>query len=239
MTAAVSADEGTSLGPVLEGRGLYHIYREAELETIALRGTDVTLHAGSWASVTGPSGSGKSTLLNVLAGLMTPSAGQVLMDGRDIGRLDEAERAELRRTKLGVIMQRDNLHPLLSVVENVALPIELAGERARQRPAELIERVGLGKRSRNRPHQLSGGEAQRAAIAVALAGRPSILLADELTGELDEDTTQEILDLLAELCNESGLAILTVTHNPQVAARSQHRLVMSDGTLTEETDLAQ
>ncbi|GAC1365328.1 MAG: ABC transporter ATP-binding protein [Actinomycetota bacterium] len=229
-------DGGPSLRTALEGRGLYHIYSEADLETIALRGTDITLHTGSWVSVAGPSGSGKSTLLNVLGGLMTPSAGQVLMDGRDIGRLDEAERARLRRSKLGVIMQRDNLHPLLSVAENVALPIELSGDRPRQRPAELIERVGLTARAGNRPHQLSGGEAQRAAIAVALAGHPAVLLADELTGELDEVTTEEILDLLAELRDQTSLAILTVTHNPKVAARADRRLVMGDGVLNEETD---
>ena len=228
------ADHGLAPAIVLEGRGLYHIYREAEVETIALRGTDITLHAGTWTSVAGPSGSGKSTLLNVLGGLMEPSAGQVLMDGRDVGRLEEAERARLRRTKLGMIMQRDNLHPLLSVTENVALPIELAGERARGRPAELIESVGLRETLGPPPHQLSGGEAQRAAIAVALARRPALLLADELTGELDEATTEEILDLLTEL-RDGGLAILTVTHNPTVSARADRRLVMSDGTLSEET----
>lgn len=221
---------------LLEGRGLYHIYREAELETIALRGADVVLHAGSWVSVAGPSGSGKSTLLHLLAGLMTPSAGQVLMAGRDIGRMDESERAQLRRTKLGVIMQRDNLHPLLSVIENVALPIELSGGRSRRRAAELLERVGLAHRSRHRPHQLSGGEAQRAAIAVALAGGPEILLADELTGELDEESTEEILALLIELRDGLGLGVLTVTHNPAVAGRADRRLVMRDGVVDEEID---
>ena len=219
---------------VLEGIGLYHIYREAELETIALRGTDIRLHAGSWVSVVGPSGSGKSTLLHVLGGLMTPSAGQVLMDGGDVGRMDEAARAELRRTKIGVMLQRDNLHPLLTVAENVALPLELAGRRDRRRVAELIDRVGLADRSRNRPHQLSGGEAQRAAIAVTLAGRPEVLLADEPTGELDEETAAIVLDLLASLRDDLGVSILTVTHNPIVAAAADRRQVMLDGLLHDE-----
>lgn len=219
---------------VLQGIGLYHIYREAELETIALRGADITLHAGEWVSVVGPSGSGKSTLLNVLGGLMTPSAGQVLMDGRDIGRIDEAGRAELRRTKIGVMLQRDNLHPSLSVVENVSLPLELAGHSDRKRVSELVDRVGLTPRARNRPHQLSGGEAQRAAIAVALAGQPEVLLADEPTGELDETTAEAVLELLRSLRDDLDMAILTVTHNPMVAAAADRRLVMRDGLLNDE-----
>jgi putative ABC transport system ATP-binding protein len=219
---------------VLEGRSLYHIYRDAELETIALRGADISLHAGVWVSVMGPSGSGKSTLLHVLGGLMTPSAGQVLMDGSDVGRMDEADRAELRRTKIGVMLQRDNLHPLLTVAENVALPLELGGRRDPRRVAELIGRVGLADRAKNRPHQLSGGEAQRAAIAVTLVGKPEVLLADEPTGELDEATAAGLLDLLSSLRDENRMAILTVTHNPAVAAAADHRLVMRDGLLHDE-----
>ncbi len=219
---------------VLEGIGLYHIYREAELETIALRGTDIALHAGSWVSVVGPSGSGKSTLLHVLAGLMTPSAGQVLIDGGDVGRMDEAARAQLRRTKIGVMLQRDNLHPLLTVSENVSLPLELAGRPDRRQVADLIDRVGLSDRARNRPHQLSGGEAQRASIAVTLAGKAEVLLADEPTGELDEVTAASVLELLATVRDEMGMAIMTVTHNPMVAAAADRRLVMRDGLLQEE-----
>lgn len=219
---------------VLEGIGLYHIYRDDELETIALRGADIALHAGSWVSVIGPSGSGKSTLLHVLGGLMTPSAGQILIHGGDVGRMDEAERAELRRTRIGVMLQRDNLHPLLTVAENVSLPLELAGRPDRRRVKELIERVGLGERSRNRPHQLSGGEAQRASIAVTLAGRPEVLLADEPTGELDEETAASLLSLLISLRDDMDMAIMTVTHNPLVAAAADRRLEMRDGLLRDE-----
>ncbi len=224
----------TENGCVLRGVGLYHIYRESDLETIALRGTDICLRAGSWVSVVGPSGSGKSTLLQVLGGLMTPSAGQVLMDGADIGRMDETGRSELRRTKIGVMLQRDNLHPLLTVAENVALPLELAGRADRRRAADLIDRVGLSGRSRSRPDQLSGGEAQRAALAVTLAGNPAVVLADEPTGELDERTAAGVLELFGQLRAEFGVAILTVTHNPLVAAAADRRLEMRDGLLHDE-----
>lgn len=230
MSAAVA----TPPSAVLTGVGLYHIYRDEQLETIALRGTDITIPAGSWVSVVGPSGSGKSTLLNVLGGLMTPSAGQVVFDGEDIGRMDEDRRARLRRGSLGVMLQRDNLHPLLSVRENVALPRQLAGAPVDGGVDELIARVGLTDQARRRPHQLSGGQAQRAAVAVALAGSPRVLLADEPTGELDEVTSEEILDLLDDLRRTSGIAIVTVTHNPAVAARASIRLQMTDGMLSEE-----
>jgi putative ABC transport system ATP-binding protein len=226
---AVLAQDGTALS----GHGLFHIYRSDKIETIALHGADITILAGSWVSVAGPSGSGKSTLLSVLAGLVTPSAGQVLLDGQDISRLSEAGRAALRRTTLGVMLQRDNLHPLLSVRENVALPGQLAGRRTSELDS-LLARVGLDHRDRHRPRKLSGGEAQRASVAVALAGRPRILLADEPTGELDEATAADILDLLDNERHRTGLALLTVTHNPAVAARADIRLRMLDGQLSEE-----
>lgn len=218
----------------LRGVGLYHIYRDEQLETIALRGTDITVPIGGWVSIVGPSGSGKSTLLNVLGGLVTPSAGMVLLDGEDIGRMDESARAALRRTTLGIMLQRDNLHPLLTVRENVRLPLELAGKPSARAADELLDKVGLAERGRHRPHQLSGGEAQRAAVAVALVGRPRVLLADEPTGELDEITAAQVLDLLQEIRHSQGIAIVTVTHNPAVAARADVRLRMTDGLLTDE-----
>ena len=219
--------------PVLEAIGLYHIYRDNELETIAVRDVALSIARGEWVAVVGPSGSGKSTLLNVLCGLATPTAGQIIMSHRDIGRADEAERAELRSTRIGVMLQRDNLHPLLTVQENIALPLELRGTPGRKRARDLVVRVGISGRSGHRPHQLSGGEAQRAALAVALAPSPDLLLADEPTGELDELTTELILDLLDSVRAETSLSILTVTHNPQVAARADRTFTMNNGTLTE------
>jgi putative ABC transport system ATP-binding protein len=219
---------------VVEARGLYHIYREAEVETVALRGANLDLDARSWASIMGPSGSGKSTLIHLLAGLLEPNGGSVLFGGEDITRLPPSSRTRLRRSRIGLVLQRDNLHPLLDVASNVALPLRLDGRTAREarrRADELLARVGLLEWRRHRPGELSGGEAQRVALAVALAPRPSLLLADEPTGELDETTAAGVLDLLAELRDQDDTAILTVTHNDQVAARADRRLEMRDGVI--------
>jgi ABC-type lipoprotein export system ATPase subunit len=221
--------------PAIEAHGLYHIYREAEVETVALRGAELTLETGSWTSLMGPSGSGKSTLIHVLAGLLEPSGGSVMIDGQDITRLPPAERARKRRRTIGIVLQRDNLHPLLDVAGNVALPLRLDGrptDELRSRVDELLLRVGLVDRRRHTVAQLSGGEAQRVAIGVAVASKPRVLLADEPTGELDEATAAGVLDLLEEVRNE-GTAVLTVTHNPQVAERAGRRLTMQDGEVVD------
>jgi putative ABC transport system ATP-binding protein len=223
-------------GPVLEARGLFHVYRGREVETVALRGTDISLSGRSWTSVMGPSGSGKSTLLHILAGLDLPTAGRVLLDGVDLTGLTAAERSRCRREQVGLVLQRDNLHPLLNVADNIALPLRLdrrSRRQIRERVGYLLDAIGLADRRRHRPGQLSGGEAQRVALAVALAARPQVLLGDEPTGELDEASTETVLDLLAGLLAEEGTAVLTVTHNPQVAARADRRLVMKDGVLVD------
>jgi ABC-type lipoprotein export system ATPase subunit len=218
--------------PAVEARGLYQIFRERQVETVALRGADIVLPADTWTSVMGPSGSGKSTLVHVLGGLLEPSAGSVLVDGEDISRLPAGERAIRRRRRIGVVLQRDNLHPLLDVAGNVALPLRLDNRPAadvRTRVDELLESIGLADRARQPSAQLSGGEAQRVAIAAALAPRPTVLLADELTGELDDATATAVLDMLEVLRAQEGTAILTVTHNPLVADRADQRLTMRDG----------
>jgi ABC-type lipoprotein export system ATPase subunit len=184
----------------------------------------------------GPSGSGKSTLLHILAGLHPPTAGRVILDGVDLTALSATERARRRREQVGLVLQRDNLHPLLNVADNICLPLRLDGRPRRQireRVGHLLEAIGLADRGRHRPGQLSGGEVQRVALAVALAPRPAVLLGDEPTGELDEASTASVLDLLAELLAEEGTAVLTVTHNPQVAERADRRLVMKDGVLVD------
>jgi ABC-type lipoprotein export system ATPase subunit len=222
---------------VVAARSLFHIYRETEVETVALRGADLDLGEGSWTSIMGPSGSGKSTLVAVIAGLVEPNGGSVMFGGDDITRLSPRERAIRRRTGIGLVMQRDNLHPLLDVAANVALPLRLDGRRSgeiRTRVGELLEAVGLADRRRHRPRELSGGEAQRAALATALAPRPKVLLADEPTGELDEATAGRVLELLDELRASEGTAILTVTHNPQVAERADRRLTMRDGLVVDD-----
>jgi ABC-type lipoprotein export system ATPase subunit len=222
--------------PVVEARGLYHIYRETEVETVALRGADLDLEPASWTSVMGPSGSGKSTLVAVIAGLLEPSGGSVMFGGQDVTRLPAARRAMLRRRGIGLVMQRDNLHPMLDVGANVALPLRLDGRarhEIRPRVEELLRAVGLLEWRRHAPGELSGGEAQRVALAVALAPRPQVLLADEPTGELDAVTAATVLDLLAEQRERDGTAILTVTHNDQVAARADRRLAMRDGVVVD------
>jgi ABC-type lipoprotein export system ATPase subunit len=220
-----------SLAVAIEARGLYQIYREPETETIALRGAELVLHAGSWVSLMGPSGSGKSTLISVLAGLLEPSGGSVVIDGEDITRLSPAERAKRRRRSIGLVLQRDNLHPLLDVAGNVALPLRLDGRprgEIRGRVDDVLATVGLSERRRHRLLQLSGGEAQRAAIALAIVPRPRVLFTDEPTGELDEANAEAVLDVLDALRRE-GTAVLTVTHNPRVAQRADRRLTMRDG----------
>jgi ABC-type lipoprotein export system ATPase subunit len=219
----------------IAARGLYHIYRESEAETVALRGAELELEEGSWTSLMGPSGSGKSTLVHVLAGLLEPSGGSVMVDGEDITRLPPPERARRRRRSIGLVLQRDNLHPLLDVADNVALPLRLEGRPAdeiRTRVGELLGRIGLVERRSSRVGQLSGGEVQRVAIALAVAPRPRVLLTDEPTGELDETTAEGVLSLLDEL-RRDGTAVLTVTHNPQVAARADRRLAMRDGEVVD------
>ncbi len=224
-----------STDPVMDARGLYHIYREVDVETIALRGAGLVLQPATWTSIMGPSGSGKSTLIYVLAGLVEPSAGSVIVDGEDLTRMPPPVRARWRRQRVGVVLQRDNLHPLLDVTENVALPLRLEGSRSpeqiRARVDHLLDQEGLADRRRHRGGQLSGGEAQRAAIAVALALEPRVLLADEPTGELDEATASGVLDLLETLRTNERASILTVTHNPDVAARADRRLTMRDGEI--------
>jgi putative ABC transport system ATP-binding protein len=221
----------------VEARGVYHIYREREIETVALRGADLVLDPGSWTSVMGPSGSGKSTLVHVIGGLLEPTAGSVLVGGREISRLPAAERAMCRRQRVGVVLQRDNLHPLLDVSGNVGLPLRLDGRprlEVRSRVEELLAVIGLADRARQASGRLSGGEAQRVAIAAALAPRPEVLLADELTGELDDVTAGSVLDLLETLRDREGMAILTVTHNPLVTERAHRRLGMRDGLVVDD-----
>ena len=225
--------ESTTLPPALVSAvDVFKIYREGSIETVALRGASLNVPRGRITSLVGPSGSGKSTLITLIAGLALPSAGRVIFDGEDITRLDEAGRARLRARRIGVVFQRDNLIPFLTAYENVRLAIRLAGgRRAGPRARQLLGELGLGKRMRHYPRQLSGGEAQRAAIAVALANRPDLLVGDELTGELDSRTADQVLDLITSACNEAGLTVLVVTHNRRVAEAAHQQLRLVDGVV--------
>jgi putative ABC transport system ATP-binding protein len=212
---------------------VFMIYKRGSTETVALRGASLEVRRGEFVSLMGPSGSGKSSLLSILAGLTTPSAGSVTVEGQDLGGLDEAGRARWRSQRLGVVFQRGNLIPFLTAAENVALVARqtMGRKEAKARARELLGRLGLEQRAGHRPGRLSGGEAQRAGIAVALANDPRLLLGDEVTGELDSETSDQVMALLAEFREERGLTMLLVTHNPAVAARADRRLAVSDGTV--------
>ena len=218
---------------------LFKIYKIADLEVVALRGLDLTVDAGEVVAIVGASGSGKSTLLNILAGYDAPSAGSVTVGGKDLLRMAAREVEVYRRENVGFIWQQTsrNLFPYLSNIENVALPMMLTDVSTRERRTraeELLEIVGLGHRVGHTPEKLSGGEQQRAAIAVALANQPPLLLADEPTGELDDNTAAEILDLFAQINGEMGVTVIIVTHDPDIAYKVDRVVMIRDGKMSKE-----
>ena len=217
---------------------LVRIYKIADLEVVALQGLDLLVDAGEIVAIVGASGSGKSTLLNILGGLDTPSAGRAIVDGHDLGLLGRRQRTHYRRRVVGVVWQQTarNLLPYLSAVENVELPMVLDGARGRhERAMDLLKTVGLADRAGHRPERLSGGEQQRVAIAVALANRPSVLLADEPTGELDSATSAAVFGLLRQVNAELGTTIVVVTHDANVAEQVQRTVSIRDGRTSTET----
>jgi len=201
-----------------------------------LRGIDLEIPKGQFAAIMGPSGSGKSTLLGLLAGLDSPTSGQVILDGEDITHLREDDMALLRGRKIGFVFQSYHLIPTLTAEENVLLPMELAGQNSggRVRARELLDRVGLSGRFDHYPVQLSGGEQQRVALARAFALRPPILLADEPTGNLDSVTGQAVLDLLLDLNREQGTTMVLVTHEQSLAESAGRRILMRDGLVVSQ-----
>lgn len=237
MAPGVAAESAPEVEPgvsvALELEGVIKVYREGDIETVALRGVDLTVETGQFVAIMGRSGSGKSTLLNMIAGSDRPTAGRVVIEGVEIGRADEAVRARLRGRQVGIVFQGDNLVPFLDVDENVTLATELAGRPADRASIDsLLDRVGLTQRRRHRPAQLSGGEQQRAGLACVLAGRPRLLLADEITGELDSISAGLLLDLLRQLHADEARTILLVTHDPAVAAVADRLVELQDGRIT-------
>ncbi|MFF3026280.1 ABC transporter ATP-binding protein [Microbacterium sp. NPDC057944] len=202
-----------------------------------LHGVDLAIGSGELVSVVGASGSGKSTMLAIMGTLDDPTSGTVLIDGTDVARLGERERAALRARRIGFVFQQFFLLPALSALDNVALGLLYSGvpvaERA-SRAAVALERVGLGARMRHRPGQLSGGEQQRVAIARAVVGDPSVLFADEPTGALDSTTGERILELLTSI-SESGTAVVIITHDAHIAARTQRQVSIHDGRILSDT----
>ena len=221
---------------MIDLRGLSRTFDVGGRPVHALRELDLTVPDGDYLSIMGPSGSGKSTLLNLLGCLDRPTSGSYRLDGREVGRLDDAELTQVRRHKIGFVFQAFHLVPRLTAAGNVEMPLIFAGvERAerRARVARAVAAVGLAERSEHRPVQLSGGERQRVAIARAIAMAPAIVLADEPTGNLDSKSGQEVIALL-EGMNRHGLTLLVVTHNPDIARRARHRIRLADGRLVEE-----
>lgn len=218
---------------LLQVERFYHAGRPEEVR--ALRGIDLDIPPGEFVSVEGPSGCGKTTLLNVVGLLDSPTAGEVRWDGRPVGQRTDRERARMRLQGVGFIFQRFYLLPTLTARENVELPMRALSvpraERSR-RAAELLDEVGLSSRADAFPHQLSGGEEQRVAVARALANRPGILLADEPTGELDSANAEAALDLIERVRRDRDATLILVTHNPDVARRARRHLAMRDGRIS-------
>jgi len=215
---------------------LVKIYKVADLEVVALQGLDLHVEPGELMAIIGNSGSGKSTLLNMLGGLDRPSAGQLLVDGKDLLKFTEKDLVKYKRETVGFVWQNNarNLIPYLTALENVELPILLQGKRRRQRALELLDAVGLSHRVKNRLHQLSGGEQQRVAIAIALANNPKMLLADEPTGSVDTKMANQILDLFRELNRSMGLTVVIVTHDPLLAKKVDRVVAIRDGKTSSE-----
>jgi putative ABC transport system ATP-binding protein len=219
----------------VSARGLQKRYGRGDAAVDALRGIDVDLPHGQFTAVMGPSGSGKSTLMHILAGLDAPTAGTVSVDGVEITSLGDRQLTRLRRDKIGFVFQFFNLLPMLDVVENIELPLAIAGAKIdRDWERSLIAAVGLADRTRHRPAELSGGQQQRVAIARALISRPAVLFADEPTGNLDSRTSAEILDLLRRSVDDFSQTIVMVTHDPRAASIADRVLFLSDGVIASD-----
>lgn len=220
---------------IVRVRGVKRTYEVGGQPVHALRGIDLDIKRGEYISIMGPSGSGKSTLFNMIGGLDKPTDGTVFIDEVDIAQLDAFELAWLRCRKIGYIFQTFNLIPVMTAMENITLPMIFAGADLDQqmgRGKELLEAVGIYHRKDNKPSQLSGGQQQRVAIARALANKPSIILADEPTGNLDQKTGKEIIELLKRLNKESGVTVITATHDDKMLKTSDRVVVVSDGTIS-------
>src|ERR1051325_3043069 len=221
---------------MLVARDLTKEYRSGDNTLAVLRDVSFTVPQGSFVAIVGPSGSGKTTLLGLLAGLDTPTRGQVLLDDTDFTALSEDARARLRGQKVGFVFQSFQLIPTLTALENVQVPLELRGDSgADARARDLLRRVGLGDRLHHFPTQLSGGEQQRVAIARAFSNSPRILFADEPTGNLDSDTGARIVELLESLNRESGSTIILVTHDATLAAHAERIIRLSDGRVVADS----
>jgi len=230
---------GVRMPPILEARDVTKVYALGKARVEALRGVTMSVAPGEFVALMGPSGSGKSTLLQLLGGLDRPTTGEVVFEGRDISGLSDGQATKLRRERTGYVFQAFNLIPLLNVRENIALPFTIAKAPKdwKERVRQVIDLVELTGKERHRPDQLSAGEQQRVAVARALVTRPSVLLADEPTGNLDYTNSGELLDALWRSCDQGGQTIVLVTHDARAAAYADRVLVIGDGRIQEEIEL--
>ena len=219
----------------IRAHGLRKTYSHGRVKVRALDGVSVAIDKGRWTAVMGPSGSGKSTLMHCLAGLDTPDDGSVTIGSTEVTRLSDAGRTRLRRTRVGFVFQSFNLVPVLSVRENIVLPVRMAFRRpARARFDDLVGELGIGDLLRRRPHELSGGQQQRVAIARALLPGPDVVFADEPTGNLDSESGEAVLGLLGACAREAGQTVVMVTHDANAAAHTDTVLVLADGRIADE-----
>ena len=218
---------------VIRVRNLTKVYHAGEVEVHALRGVDLDVKRGEFVSIIGPSGSGKSTMFHILGGLTPPTSGEVYIHGRDLLAMSEAGRTELRKKEVGFVFQKYNLLPTLTAADNIAIACHIAGTNHTGDPEfqEVLELLGIGKRLDHKPRALSGGEQQRVAIARAIVNHPSILLADEPTGNLDTENSNIVLGVLRDLNQRLGQTILMITHNPEAAAYGHRVVQMRDGRI--------
>ncbi|WP_199326860.1 MULTISPECIES: ABC transporter ATP-binding protein [unclassified Nostoc] len=236
MTNTISITDSLVPNPIPKStiirlENIFKIYGSGETEVKALDDVNLTIHKGEYCSIMGPSGSGKSTAMNIIGCLDRPTGGHYYLDNIDVAQMDDKSLAHIRNKKLGFVFQQFHLLPQLTALENVMLPMLYAGVNSKERSdraTEALTRVGLANRLNNKPTQLSGGQQQRVAIARAIVNRPVVLLADEPTGALDSRTTQEVLDIFGEL-NTSGITVVMVTHEPEVARQTQRIVWFRDG----------
>lgn len=226
--------------PIITIRDMTKMYQMGEHEVHALRGVSLEIFEGEFLSIMGPSGSGKSTMMNMLGALDQPTSGTYLLDGTDVGQLDDNALADIRNRKIGFVFQNFNLLPRTSALQQVELPLIYGGHKQRkERAKRALELVGLGDRIDHKPSELSGGQQQRVAIARALVTSPSIILADEPTGNLDSKSGTEVMQIFQRLNRENGITVIFVTHDPWIARHTKRVVLLSDGLIVQDEAIAE